>query len=76
MATASSLLTQTEAAIEALLTALASEATQEYSYQGRSWKRADFPRLLDSLYKTRETLKAEIARGTRRRVRVGATRGA
>lgn len=71
MATAQSLLTQVNSAIESLLTAMADEATQEYSYNGRTWKRADFPTALDSLRRLRTELQTEVAQSSRSVVRVG-----
>lgn len=59
-----------EQTIDSLLLAIADGATQEYSYNGRMWKRAEFSSLLDSLHKMRSIYQREEA--TRRgRVSVG-----
>lgn len=72
------LIDKTETAISDLLDALAGDAVQSYTFQGRTYMRADFPRTLDSLYRQRETLRAQLARETSNPVRVarfGAPRG-
>lgn len=59
-----------EQAIDSLLVAIADDATQEYSYNGRMWKRAEFSSLLSTLYEIRAICQREDA--TRRgRVSVG-----
>lgn len=68
---AATLLAQTDAAIESLLLAMADEATQEYSYNGRTWKRADFPGALTSLRLLRKELQSEVAQSSRRTIRLG-----
>lgn len=71
MATAQSLLTDTEAAIQGLLDALADEATQEYSHGSRSWKRADFPGALKALRELRKELREEVAANSHSPIRFG-----
>ncbi len=71
MATAQSLLTDTEAAIAGLLAALNDDATQEYSHGSRSWKRADFPGALDRLRAFRTELRKEVAASSRSTVSFG-----
>lgn len=74
MATASSLLEKVDAAIESLLDAMADEATQEYSYGGRTWKRAEFSSCLDTLFKRRDILSGQVSRQSGSSVRVGGLR--
>lgn len=59
-----------EQAIDALLVAIADDATQEYSYNGRMWKRAEFHSLLDSLHEMRAIYQREEA-SRRGRVSIG-----
>lgn len=61
MATNASLLAKVDTAIEGLLDSLANDAMTEYTVNGRSYKRAEFNSLLDSLMRTRGTLQKNIA---------------
>jgi hypothetical protein len=70
MATAASLLTSTEAAIEALLTAIANPMVEEYQIGNRRVRRPDFARTLDALQRSRALLKREVARTSNNPVRV------
>ena len=69
MATNASLLAKVDTAIEGLLDSLANDAMTEYSVSGRTYKRAEFDSLLNSLMKTRDTLQRNIA-ASGNRVRV------
>lgn len=67
MATNASLLAKIDARIEGLLDALADEAMVEYKLDnGRTYRRAEFDSLLDTLFKHRERLKQQIAAGGNR----------
>lgn len=59
MTSAADLLAKTDAAIEGLLNAMADDATQEYTVQGKTWKRADFAMCLGQLRLFRTELQKE-----------------
>lgn len=72
---ASTLLTQTEAAISGLLTALADVNCEEYQMpDGRKVRRAAFAQTLTALQSLRTTLQREVSRVTRSRVSLGRIR--
>lgn len=64
------LLDKVESAISDLLDALAGDAVQEYTFQNRVYKRADFPGALNALMKTRDMLKQQLLQETAQPVRV------
>lgn len=66
MATNASLLAKIDTAIEGLLDSLADDAMTEYSFKGKSYKRAEFDTLLNSLMKSRTTLQQQIAASSNR----------
>ena len=69
---AQTLLDQTEAAISALLQSLANVNVQDYTLpNGQRIIRADFQRTLDSLFKSRDSLRVQIAAKTRSPIRLG-----
>lgn len=70
MATSASLLAQTEAAIEALLTALADPGVEEYQLNGRRVRRPQFGPTLDALIRARDNLRGSVARANHNPVRV------
>lgn len=71
MASTQSLLTKVETAIENLLDAIDSDAVQEYTIGGRTYKRADFGKVLDTLFERRRRLQQQLAMETNNPVRVG-----
>lgn len=72
---ASTLLTQTEAAISGLLVALADVNCEEYQMpDGRKVRRAAFAQTLTALQALRTQLNREVARTTRSRVSLGRIR--
>lgn len=76
--TAAQHLTLVDAAIQGLLEALADEAVQEYTFQGRTYVRADFARTLEALYKRRDILSTQAARESSSPIRLasfGSPRG-
>lgn len=70
MATTQQLLTKVETAIENLLDAIDSDAVQEYTINGRSYRRADFAKVLDTLFERRNILRRQISRASNSPVRV------
>lgn len=70
MATAASLLTQIDAAIEALLTAIADEGVEEWQYNGQRYRRPAFAQLLDSLFARRDILAQQVSRSASGPVRL------
>lgn len=72
---ASTLLTQTEAAISGLLVALADVNCEEYQMpDGRKVRRAAFAQTLTALQGLRTALNREVSRTTRSRVSLGRIR--
>ena len=72
---ASTLLTQTEAAISGLLTALADANCEEYQMpDGRKLRRAAFAQTLTALQDLRSKLQLEVSRTSRSRVSLGRIR--
>ncbi len=70
MATSQQLLDKIDTAIENLLDALDDDSVQEYSFGGRMYKRAEFGKTLDSLFKQRDMLSKQVARSNSSPVRV------
>jgi len=70
MASSASLLAKTEAAIEALLDAIADPNVQEYQVGNRRVRRAEFSTTLDALNRQRAVYRKEVNRATGRSVRV------
>ena len=64
------LLSQIENAISNLLLAIDDDAVQEYTVRGRTYKRADFGKTLDTLLNARDRLKAQVTSESRSPVRV------
>ena len=60
--TAQQHLDKIEAAISDLLDALVGDAVQEYTFNGRTYRRANFSTCLDTLYRVRDRLKLEVTR--------------
>lgn len=71
MATTQSLLTKIDTAIENLLDAIDSDAVQEYTVMGRTYRKADFAKVLDMLFDRRAKLQRQLATETNNPVRVG-----
>lgn len=64
------LLDKVETAISDLLDALSGDAVQSYTFNGRTYFRADFSRTLETLMRQRDTLRAQLARETNNPVRL------
>lgn len=76
--TAQQHLDKIEAAISDLLDALLGDAVQEYTFNGRTYRRANFSTVLDTLYAQRTRLQLEVQRASGGSVRVvsfGSPRG-
>lgn len=76
--TAQQHLAKVNAAISDLLDALTGDAVQEYTFNGRTYRRAHFSSALETLYKIRERLEHEVQRANGSTVRLasfGSPRG-
>lgn len=63
-------LDKVETAISNLLDAIDSDAVQEYSIGNRTFKRADFSKVLNELFKRRDILLRQVNRASNSPVRV------